>query len=102
MSFGFNTKELETIYSIFEKYSDLKEVIIFGSRAIGNYKPGSDVDLALKTDKNPDLVDRISRELNEESPLPYKFDVVDYNTVSKEEFLEHIRKFGKLFWSENN
>ena len=59
----------------------LKMLILFGSRAKGNYKVGSDVDLALKGESvTHSTVFQLADLLNETYPLPYFFDILDYNT----------------------
>ena len=60
------------------------DVWAFGSRAIGNAKPYSDLDLAIKG-KNPLGIDLASQlaEAFAESDLPYKVDIVDWTTTSE-------------------
>ncbi|GCD77744.1 hypothetical protein JCM31826_12260 [Thermaurantimonas aggregans] len=65
----------------------------------GTYKRGSDVDLALRVEKGQaDVVRHISRILNEETMLPYRFDVIDYDGVSNPELLSHIQRVGIDFF----
>lgn len=61
------------------------EIILYGSRAIGNAHPSSDYDIALKSDK-PIPPGRLGliREKLENSNIPYKIDIVDYAVVSSE------------------
>ena len=47
-SFGLLTSDLNFIISLFQKFPSIQEVKIFGSRAKGNFKNGSDVDLSIK------------------------------------------------------
>lgn len=79
---------------VFRRFPEIESVILFGSRAIGNFKPASDVDLALKGETTPNLAGRIRGILDEETTLPYFFDVVDYHSVEKPEFLDHIQRHG--------
>lgn len=94
MKYGLSEDDLNQMCGVFRKFPMIQSVVLFGSRAIGNYKPGSDVDLALKGQTNPSMASRIGGILNEETNLPYFFDVVDYNSVVRKEFLEHIRRHG--------
>ncbi|MCC5912488.1 MAG: nucleotidyltransferase domain-containing protein, partial [Clostridiaceae bacterium] len=73
------------------------------SRAMGNYKKGSDVDLAI-VGENIDrkILRRISDDLNEEYPLPYFFDVVVYKDISNEELKKHIDSVGKSIYKRNS
>lgn len=88
---GLFERDFKFILKAISDYSEIEEVIIFGSRAMGNYKKGSDVDLALKGEGvNRKTVSRLSDALNEEYPLPYFFDVVNYKDISNEELKKHI------------
>ncbi|MBE0492396.1 MAG: nucleotidyltransferase domain-containing protein [Sulfurospirillum sp.] len=69
---------------------NIKECIVFGSRAKGNYKKGSDVDLAIKGDEK-----RLSYLLNEESNLIYYFDVCNIEQIKNQKLKEHIQRVGK-------
>ncbi|MCK0202958.1 nucleotidyltransferase domain-containing protein, partial [Ornithobacterium rhinotracheale] len=46
--YGLKEKHIDTIQSIFGKYPEIDEAILYGSRAKGNYQNGSDIDLTLK------------------------------------------------------
>ena len=75
-------------------------VVLFGSRAKGNYKPGSDIDLAVKGDRvSPRIVAQLADCLNEETPLPYFFDVVHYETLDNQALVDHIDRVGIVIYS---
>jgi uncharacterized protein len=97
---GLKAETIQKIKQVFLKFPEIKEVRIFGSRALGNYKPGSDVDMALYGDAPLKCTTRISARLNQELPFPYHFDVVDYATVKRPEFLEHINNVSQLFYKK--
>lgn len=94
MKYGLTQRDVDQILAVFRKFPQIQSVVLFGSRAIGNEKPGSDVDLALKGQTTPSLASRVGAVLNEETNLPYFFDVIDYHSVERKEFLEHIRRHG--------
>ncbi|MFH0800497.1 MAG: nucleotidyltransferase domain-containing protein [Pseudomonadota bacterium] len=94
MKFGLSKCQISELAAIFASFSEIADVIIFGSRAMGNFKKGSDVDLALKGRISAALVGRLSRKLNAETNLPYKFDVIDYDKISNSELKKHIDAFG--------
>lgn len=99
--FGLKQTDLDAVISILEKYSDIESAVIFGSRAKGNYKNGSDVDIAVKGKSlNFDLINQISYLLNEESLMPYKFDILNYHTIDNQDLLEHIDRAGIEFYSK--
>jgi predicted nucleotidyltransferase len=96
--FGLIDSDIEYLKSVFSSFNSIEQVIIFGSRAKGNYKNGSDVDIALKG-KNITFNDilQIDNELNEKSNLPYKFDVVHYENIQTPALKEHIDRVGIPF-----
>lgn len=73
-------KHLEIIKNILEKYP--YTFYVFGSRARGDQKKLSDLDLATYDEISSH--DRIKiEELFEESDLPYKVDLVNLNKISR-------------------
>lgn len=96
--FGLKDGDLETIISVLRKYPEVEQAIIFGSRAMGNYRPGSDVDIVLRGFVHD--ITRISFELNEDSLLPYKFDVLDFNSISNRNLVDHIKRVGIVFYEK--
>jgi predicted nucleotidyltransferase len=102
-SFGFCEQDLELIISVIRRFPQVSEAIIFGSRAKGNFRNGSDVDIALKgSELNLDIVSQISHALNEDSVLPYKFDVLNFHHISNEELIDHINRVGIVFYTTNS
>jgi len=96
MMFGLKDSTTNIIIKEILKFREIKEAIIFGSRAKGNFKRGSDIDLALKGPEiNQDIVTKLSRRLNQEAPIPHFIDVVHYEQISSEELLAHIDRVGK-------
>lgn len=97
--YGLLDRDMKYVLEAIRKYSEIEEVILFGSRAMGNYKKGSDVDLAIVGENiERKILRRISDALNEEYPLPYFFDVVSYNDISNEELKKHIDSVGKVIY----
>lgn len=92
--FGFKDGDLEKIITILKTNPDISQAIIFGSRAKGNYKNGSDVDIALKGNISFSDVSEISFTLNEDTLLPYEFDVLHYERLNNEELKQHIDRVG--------
>jgi predicted nucleotidyltransferase len=79
MCYGLKQTTIESIKNVFRRYSQVEQVIIYGSRAKGNYKNGSDIDLTLKGDDlSLTLMNKINIELDD-LLLPYTFDLSIYN-----------------------
>jgi len=100
-AFGLKENDLEEIISILREHKEVEEALVFGSRAKGNHKNGSDVDIALKGKITFEIVSHISFLLNEETAMPYRFDVLNYNTIRNKELTEHIDRTGISFYQRS-
>ena len=99
MAFGLTEKDIELIRSAIEAHPEIDEVVLFGSRAMENHKSGSDVDLAVKGNEvSLRIISRLGAQLNEELPLPYQFDVIDYASIDTPALTKHIDSFGKVLF----
>ena len=100
--YGLRERDLENIYTALRKWPQVEKAIIFGSRALGNYKKGSDIDLAIKGDKvEENLCKRISEQLNEEYPIPFFVEVTNYHTIKNQALKEHIQNFGITIYQKS-
>ena len=98
---GLSAKDIDSIRSIFRKYAQIKKVLIYGSRAKGNYKPVSDIDLTL-IGNNIDLSLQMKIEFDlDDLLLPYKFDISIYDKITNTEFINHIDRIGKEFYKRS-
>ena len=98
MRYGLTEHTIKKIISIFNKIPKIEEVILFGSRAMGNYREGSDVDLALKGE-NLDMNEllKLSAELDE-LDLPYHFDLLIFEKIKHRDLLDHICRVGQTIY----
>lgn len=97
---GLSQNDLQAINAVLESVSAVELAIVFGSRAKGVFKPGSDVDLALKgSSLSFEHISKISYLLNEETLMPYQFDVLHYETISSPELTAHIDRVGEVVYS---
>ncbi len=96
--FGLNDSDISRIIEVFKENPHVDEVILYGSRAKGTNKPGSDVDLALKGDNlNLQELNRLSLAL-EDLLLPYTFDLTIYQRIDDPDLLEHIQRGGETIY----
>jgi type I restriction enzyme S subunit len=101
MMFGLKTETIEAIREVLAKYPEVEKAILYGSRAIGNYRPGSDIDLTLIGEKlNLSTLQKIEDELDD-LLLPYKIDLSLHKQIQNQELLEHIERVGKVFFDRN-
>lgn len=99
MRFGLNEDTIKEINEVLSVFPEIEEAILYGSRAKGNYKPRSDIDLTLKGDQlNYDLLIRVSRQLDE-LPIPYMIDLSLLNSIHDPGLFGHIQRVGKVFYS---
>ncbi len=98
MNYGLKSEVVNRINEIFSRHEEIKEVILYGSRAKGNFRPGSDIDLTL-VGKNLDLkiLNRISSELDD-LLLPYTIDLSIYDHITNQDLLDHINRVKKIFY----
>ena len=95
MKYGLIDRDFFHINAAIQEFPEIEEVILFGSRAKGNYKKGSDVDIAIKGDRiTYEITARFADCLNEEKPLPYFFDVVHYEAIAKPMLKADIDRVG--------
>ncbi len=88
MNTGLSAKDLSIIKTTTGSFEAVESATLFGSRAKGNYKTGSDIDIAIKLKQattntltsNP--INLIHDKSEEESPLPYFFDVINDQTIN--------------------
>jgi beta-lactamase superfamily II metal-dependent hydrolase/predicted nucleotidyltransferase len=95
---GLTLKELEILKDVFKKFDEIKEVILFGSRALGTHKTASDIDLAIKGNVDINTLSKLKYNLEEDTNLPYFFDVVIYDNLENMELKRDIDEFGKRIY----
>lgn len=100
MIYGLKDEVVEAIRKIFRDNPEVEMAILYGSRAKGNSKPASDIDLTLRGEMlNTTLLNKISWELDD-LLLPVTFDLSIYDQINNSELLDHIQRVGVLFYSK--
>ena len=99
--FGLNQSDITQINNVFEGVASIQKVILYGSRAKGNYKNGSDIDLTLMGENisHKDLLN-ISNQLDD-IMTPYQFDLSLYSQINNVELLKHIDRVGVVFFTND-
>lgn len=101
IDFGLNEKTIQTLKEYFSQIPEIETVKIYGSRAMGNYRQGSDIDFALFGAIDDGLIKKINFEIDELN-TPYMFDITNYSTIQNEELKNHIDRQGKIFFEKTN
>jgi len=97
MPYGLTDKTVKSLKSVLAAFPEVEEAVIFGSRATGNYKPGSDIDLALKGSRiNKNILGRIETKIDG-LMLPFKVDLLNYKDIEHVKLRFHIDQEGIIF-----
>ena len=100
MKFGLDKNIIDEINNIFSEFPEVESAVIYGSRAIGNYRPGSDIDLTFKgKNLNLRIINKISLKLDDLF-LPYTFYLSVFDQIENEHLIEHINRAGRLFYKQ--
>ena len=95
---GLSSKTIGKIHSVFSRYPHIDQAILYGSRAKGSFRNGSDIDLTLKGDSltHRELA-KIEMELDD-LLLPYKIDLSLFKQIDNPNLIEHIGRVGVVFY----
>ncbi len=107
MKFGLEQDIIDKLIAVFEQQSKVDKALVFGSRAKGNYRPDSDIDIAIKglsanaqaeQDLNTDDIIAMSVAF-EEKGITHKIDLINYHTIKEPDLKDHIDRVGIEFYS---
>jgi len=95
-NFGISNNSYLEMISVLKHFGKIKKVIVFGSRAMGNYKPGIDIDLDLNYKSNTEFEEKFKliSKLKNGANIAYNIDVIDYEEMDNLKLKEHIDTFG--------
>ena len=98
IKFGLSDTVIKELQGVFRRHANIKKVLIFGSRSKGNYREGSDVDLAVIGDgvDYRQLLD-IQCEIDD-LELLYSVDLLDYDKQKGTPIGQHIDRVGQIFY----
>ena len=98
MKFGLRQGLVDKIIEAIASVEEVDQAIIYGSRAKGDYREGSDIDIVIKG-KNLS-----QKELNQvglaldDLELPYLFDLAIYHHINNDDLKQHIKRVGKILY----
>jgi predicted nucleotidyltransferase len=99
---GMQEELTSRIVGVLRKNPLIEEAILYGSRAKGTHRRGSDVDLALKGQAlNLREINKIHLELDN-LLLPYTFDISIYHRITDPDLLDHINRVGKTIYKRSH
>ena len=98
MEFGLSEQTCATIRKILDQHPMIDKAVIYGSRAKGNYKNGSDIDLTLMGNAlDYKTLSAVAWALDE-SLIPYTVDLSLFEKIENPALREHIERVGKVFY----
>jgi predicted nucleotidyltransferase len=96
--YGLSEATIVAIHHVLQRYSAVDQAILYGSRAIGNERIGSDIDLTL-IGEALDLTCLQKMECDlDDLPIPYQVDLSIMKQIRNPELLDHIQRVGKIFY----
>lgn len=101
LRYGLNNADFYKIINVFQQYpKEIEKVVLFGSRARGDYKVTSDIDLAIKFRSDEDCFHQIWADLNELN-LINTIDLINYSEISNHKLKSYIDTDGKVIFLTN-
>lgn len=100
-AFGLSALDRQKIVSVFQKFPEVEKVLIYGSRARGNYRPASDIDLTIMNRVDWQTFLSIENALDDVL-LPYKIDLSIYDQIDNPDLLDHIQRVGTVFYEKES
>ena len=97
--FGLKDFQIESIQQCFANFPKIEQVIVYGSRAKGNFKTGSDIDLTILADEfdYSELL-KLENQLDD-LLLPYKIDLSLKKHIDNPDLIAHIERVGLVFYN---
>ena len=98
--FGLKESTINKIISVFAKHPKIEKVLLYGSRAKGNYRNGSDIDLTLIGDElSYSYLSNIELDIDDLF-LPYSFDISILKDIDNPDLVEHINRVGVVLYEK--
>lgn len=95
---GLGVATLVALQDVFTRHPEIEQVLLYGSRAKGTQRKGSDIDLTLLGDElDYRLLTRIETEIDD-LLLPYTVDLSLFRQIDNPDLIEHISRVGLIFY----
>jgi predicted nucleotidyltransferase len=102
MDYGLKDNVIGQIRQVFTQYPELETVLLYGSRAKGNFKPGSDIDLTCIGERlTQSILNKIENDIDD-LLLPYTFDISILKNISNPDFIDHVNRVGLVFYERKS
>ena len=99
---GLTNNELNKLHGVFSRYENIEKVVLYGSRAKGNHKPFSDVDITLLGCRlTHNQINQLSIDIDD-LLLPYQFDISIFHAITNSDLVDHIQRVGKIIYGSES
>ncbi len=98
MPFGLHEEVVEKIRGVLARHPRVERAVLYGSRAKGTHKPGSDIDLTLHGEALTSHELGIIADELDDLLLPYQIDLSVFDQITHEALQEHIARVGVVFY----
>ena len=102
MNHGLPSQTVEKIHAVFSRFPAIDKAVLYGSRAKGTYKTGSDIDLTLYGDALTTAELGAIAEKLDDLLLPYQIDLSIFDQIAHVKLREHIERVGVVFYEKGN
>ena len=100
-NFGLSQQALRQIRQCLAQHAQIEQAVLYGSRAMGTYRPGSDIDLVIVGAQfsHQQLLQLLTTL--DDTLLPYSFDIIRIQDIENKDLLAHIARVGKVFYQRS-
>lgn len=99
--FGLSLATLEKLNRVFARHDAIDSVLIYGSRAKGNYRAGSDIDLTIKGSEISFAEFMQIEDQIDDLMLPYTIDLSQYRLLENTDLIAHIDRVGRVIYARS-
>ncbi|QOJ20885.1 MAG: nucleotidyltransferase domain-containing protein [Gammaproteobacteria bacterium] len=100
--FGLSPATLEKLNTVFAQHDAIDSVLIYGSRAKGNFRAGSDIDLTIKGDEISFTEFMQIEDQIDDLMLPYTVDLSQYYQLENTDLVAHIDRIGVAIYNKKD
>ncbi|MBE0483765.1 MAG: nucleotidyltransferase domain-containing protein [Bacterioplanes sp.] len=97
MNWGLSERDIALLRATFAAHPNVQRAVLYGSRAMGTYRPGSDIDLTLEGDLHLQDINRLLLDIDD-LLLPYQVDLSAFQDIDNPALVDHIQREGVEFW----
>jgi len=98
MDYGLKKLTITSICGVLARHPLVEKALLYGSRAMGNFKPGSDIDLTLLGASLTSQELGVIEEELDDLLLPYQIDLSIFHRIENMKLREHIERVGVVFY----